>query len=70
MKCKSDKECQTVIDSNVRHIWRHPETKGDCQISLQETVIPATFYQVNGTPVCPECGDDYEYLRAEICHLP
>lgn len=48
----------TVYDSFVRHIWQ--DSGGD------EHAVSPDFYEENGTPVCPESGDDMTYLRTEV----
>jgi len=70
MKIKSVKdsteEWRTVKDTDVRHIWRHYDAEGKCPYSMKEIVIPPTFYNENKTPACPDCGEDYEYIRTEV----
>jgi len=54
-----DKSKRKVIpDNKVFHIWKDSEGK--------EHAVPPTFYEESGTPVCPESGDDMEYVRTEI----
>ena len=48
----------TIVDSRVRAIWRDSTGK--------EHAIPPSFYSEAGTPVCPETGEDLEYVRTEI----
>lgn len=47
----------TVSDQNIRHIWRDRDDN--------ETSVPPTFYENNGTPTA-ENGDDMEYVRTEV----
>ena len=56
-----------IPNKNVRLIWRHPKcSRKNCQYFKDVVDIPPTFFENNGTPICSECGDDYEYLRTEI----
>ena len=48
----------TVSDDKIMMIWR--DSKG------AEHVFPPTYYEGNGTPVCPHSGEDMEYVRTEI----
>jgi len=53
---------EEISDKNVRHIW-----KDTCSCyDREEIIIPPTFYECSGTPICPECGCDCEYVRTEI----
>ena len=62
-----------IPDSQVRHVW---ERDCICDIELEEldrpnhraeeiTVSPDSYQDV-GIPNCPECGDDYIYVRTEV----
>jgi len=48
----------TVIDANVRHIWK--DSAG------AEHQIPPTFYEEAGTPVDGDSGYDMTYVRTEV----
>lgn len=52
------KEWKQIADSRVRHVWACPECK-------DEDAVAPDFYQDNGTPVCPDCDCDMEYVRTE-----
>lgn len=48
-----------IMDSQVIMVWTHDECGS-------EALINPAFYEHNGTPVCPECGDDMQYRRTHI----
>lgn len=53
-----------IEDSKVQMFWKCPE----CQ---EEVIIPPSFYEESGTPICPNpksnCeGTDMAYVRTEI----
>ena len=50
---------KTIKDSDVLMIWTDEETG-------VEIAVNPDWYQENGTPVCPESGDDMLYVRTEI----
>ena len=40
-------------------VWMHSDNK-------EQVDITPDWYQQNGTPVCPDCNEDMEYVRTEI----
>ena len=52
-----------IEDSKIQHVWKCPE----CGV---KAIIPPTFYNDNGTPMCiadRDCeGTDMEYSHTEI----
>lgn len=48
-----------ILDSHVMMAWAHDECGS-------EALISPAFYEHNGTPVCPECGDDMQYRKTYI----
>jgi len=49
----------SILDSQVIMVWMHDECGS-------EALVTPAFYEHNGTPVCPECGDDMQYIRTYI----
>lgn len=49
---------RVVEDRKIYHIWKDSEG--------EEHAVHPDFYEENGTPICPESGDDMEYIRTEI----
>jgi len=47
-----------IPDDKVFMVWVDPKTG-------EETSVPPSYYQENGTPVTKN-GDDFEYIRTEI----
>ena len=49
----------TVKDVDIQCVW-------ECSECQEKAVVAPDWYQENGTPMCPECGDDMDYIRTEI----
>jgi hypothetical protein len=47
-----------VSDACVRHVWR--DSQGN------EHFIPPDFYEVSGTPIDEQTGNDMTYVRTEV----
>lgn len=62
MKKNKTEKWVIVPDVAVRSVWR-PECT--CAAADQITMNP-DGYEVSGTPICPDCGADFLYIRTEI----
>jgi len=49
-----------VKDKNVKHVWKCSEG------GSYECEVTPDWYEQNGTPVCPDCDNDCEYVRTEV----
>jgi len=52
-----------VPDTRVRHIWK---ATCACQTGELVAAVSPDSYEESGTPVCPECGDDFTYDGTEV----
>ena len=46
-------------DSDVRLRWQ-------CKECMIEAIVPPTFFEDAGTPVCEECGEDMTYVQTLV----
>jgi hypothetical protein len=51
--------CTLVPDEHITMIW-------ECAECGEDAHVKPTFYECNGTPVCPECGDDMSYVKTMV----
>lgn len=49
-----------VRNDDVKCVW---ESKCDCN---EIAIVTPDWYEDNGTPICPECGEDMTYSHTEI----
>jgi hypothetical protein len=54
---------RTIDDNQVRHVWKC--TAEQCEAHNPLAIIPPTFYQENGEPLC-ECGEIMEYQGTQV----
>lgn len=59
------KEWVPINDRLVRHRWVHSDKDEKCS-GDKEVYVDPSYYADSGTPVCGECGRDYEYAGTEI----
>lgn len=52
---------KTVKDADVQCVWNCQDVKCD-----EVAIVSPDWYQDNGTPVCPECDTDMEYIRTKV----
>ena len=58
---------KTIEDKYVRHVWTcKDELEHGCLLKGMPAHVAAEAYAEMGTPVCPECGEDMDYVRTEI----
>ena len=50
---------RTIDDSKIRDVWCCPE----CE---DKAYVTPSWYQDNGTPYCPDCDDDMNYIGTEM----
>ena len=53
-----------VPDACVQHVWKR-RADDDCGEEPEDAVVPPTWYEENGTPMC-SCGEDMVYSHTEI----
>jgi hypothetical protein len=53
---------KTLSNAEIQHTWKCP---GKTCKKVKVQVSP-DWYEINGTPICPNCGDDLEYKYTEI----
>lgn len=49
-----------VKDTQVKCVW---ESACDCG---ETAIVTPDWYEDNGTPICPECGEDMTYSHTEV----
>ena len=54
------------VVTEVRLVWK---PTCDCCGEDEATTEPGGLTE-GGPPMCPECGDDYEYVRTEVKLTP
>ena len=52
---------QTIKDEDIYNVWL-PK----CGCNVDEAVVHPDFYEDNGTPICPECGEDMRYAHTDV----
>ncbi len=53
------------VKFKVKHFWKS-QNDDNCAVDNDEVCVSPDWYQDNGTPICPVCGQDYVYDRTEI----